>query len=74
MSLRKRDTITIDVVKLSSNAEKKNVNTQTIQSILTLFLVWMRSVITRNPSCASINSTMVIAPIKKNRMLLISSM
>ena len=35
MSLRNNDTITIDVVRLSSKAEKKKVRMQTIQSILT---------------------------------------
>ena len=74
ISLRSSDTITIDVVKLSNKAEKKNVRTHTIQSIFTLLRVWIRSVMTRNPSWASTSSTMVIAPIKKKRMELISSM
>jgi len=39
MSLRNSDTMTMDVVKLSSKAEKKNVKTHTIQSIFTLFRV-----------------------------------
>ena len=74
INLRNKDTMTMEVVKLSNNAEKKNVKTQTIQSILTLLRVVIRSVMTLNPSCASTNSTMVIAPIKKNRIDAISSM
>ena len=39
MSLRNSDTMTMDVVKLSSRAEKKKVKTHTIHSIFTLFRV-----------------------------------
>ena len=74
MSFRSRDTITIDVVRLSSTAEKKNVNRLRIHINFTLLEVLMRSVMTLNPSCASTNSTMVMAPNRKKRMELMSSM
>ena len=74
MSFRSRDTITIEVVRLSRTAEKKNVKRLRIQISFTLLDVLMRSVMTLNPSCASTNSTMVMAPSRKKRMELMSSM
>ena len=74
MSFRAKLTITIAVVKLSNAADKKNESKEIIQSSLTWFVVEMRSVIIENPLCASMISTMVIAPIKNNKIPEISSM
>ena len=67
------DTITMVVVKLSSNDERKKVIMVIMASSLLAFLVWILSVITRKPSCASISSTIAIAPIKKNKISAISA-
>ena len=74
ISFLNKEIITIDVVRLSSTAEKKKVIMQIIQSSLTLLLVFILSVITLNPSLASTSSTIVMAPKRKNRILEISSM
>ena len=66
------ETIKIVVVKLSKTADKKNV----INPIIKIKYIGLTSinfwVITSNPLWASINSTMVIAPIRKNKTLAIS--
>ena len=58
----------MEVVRLSNAAEKKKLRIQMIHISFTLFVVLILSVITENPSCASTSSTMVMAPIKKNRI------
>ncbi len=67
-SFRSRETITIEVVRLSNNADRKNVTQQTTHIRVFGFLVVIRSVINRNPWNASTSSTMVIAPKRKNKM------
>ena len=62
----------MDVVRLSRIAEKKNAINPKIHNNLNLLVVLIIDVTTRNPPCKSINSTIVIAPIKKNNMLDIS--
>ena len=57
ISFLRSEIITIDVVRLSSTAEKKNVRMQIIHINFTLLFVLILSVITRNPSCASTNCT-----------------
>ena len=73
MSFLKRETMTIDVVRLSKTAEKKKVSSAKIHIKMTLLLVLIRSVMTEKPSWASTNSTMVIAPKRKNKIDEISS-
>ncbi len=68
INLRMSDIITIDVVRLSNTAERKNVTQHIIHSSELTFFVLMRSVINRKPWCASTNSTIVMAPIRKNRI------
>ena len=53
------------VVKLSNTALKKKVTVPTNHIRVDKRLVRMRWVITSKPLCASITSTMVIAPIRK---------
>ena len=72
ISFLKREIITIEVVKLSRAAEKKKVKTLIIHSNLTFLVVVILSVIIAKPSWASTNSTMVIAPKRKNKILEIS--
>ncbi len=72
INLRSRDTITMVVVRLSSTAERKNVRRPTIQTSLRLLVVVIRWVITSKPSCASINSTITMAPSKKKSIPAIS--
>jgi hypothetical protein len=48
-SFRISDTITMEVVRLSSNADKKKVTQQTTHSKVFGFFVLMRSVIILNP-------------------------
>ena len=67
-SFRSNEIITMVVVRLSSTADRKNVNQLTIQSSWTLFLALIRSVISEKPSWASTSSTIVIAPIRKKMM------
>ena len=67
-SLRTMETITIAVVRLSMNAERKNAMILRIQRSFRFLRTLILSVITSNPSCASINSTIVIAPSRKNSM------
>ena len=74
MSFRSREIITMEVVRLSSAAEKKKVRVAMIHSRRPFFRVLIRSVMTANPLWASTNSTMVMAPRRKKRMLEISSM
>ena len=62
----------MDVVRLSSRAEKKNDTKPRIQNNFTLLVVFILSVTTLNPPWMSIISTIVIAPIKKKRILDIS--
>ena len=57
--------ITIVAVKLSRTALKKKDRNPTIHNKCESFLVLIRDVITSKPLCASMTSTMVIAPIKK---------
>src|SRR6478735_3351069 len=68
ISFRTSESITIVVVRLSSTDDKKNVTQQMIHNNVLGFLVLIRSVMKRNPWCASTNSTMVMAPIRKNRI------
>ena len=72
INFRIKDTITMVVVKLSKTEERKKATKQTTQSNTIGFLVLMRSVMNLNPWCASTNSTMVMAPIKKKRICAIS--
>ena len=62
------ETITIVVVRLSSTEERKNVRMEIVQSSLRTSVVFIFSVITSNPSCASMSSTIVMAPKKKNNI------
>ena len=72
INFRTKETITMVVVKLSNTEDKKKATIHTTQSRAIGFFVLMRSVMNLNPWCASTNSTMVIAPIKKNRICAIS--
>src|SRR4029078_10248503 len=63
--LRKRETIKIVVVKLSSTAERTKERQDTSHNIFFFEEGLMRSVMILNPRCASISSTRVMAPIKK---------
>lgn len=72
MSLRSRATITIAVVRLSNVADMKNVMIPMIHSSLRLRRVVIRFVMILKPPCTSISSTMVMAPIRKNRISAIS--
>ncbi|OPZ10761.1 MAG: hypothetical protein BWZ07_02458 [Alphaproteobacteria bacterium ADurb.BinA280] len=65
-SLRISEIMTMVVVRLSRMALRKKVTKPTSHIKLVSFVVRMREVITSKPSCASITSTMVIAPIRKN--------
>ena len=65
--------ITIAVVRLSKTAEKKKVIVHKIHIKATFLLVVILSVIIENPSWASINSTIVIAPKRKNKISAIST-
>ena len=58
--------MTIVVVKLSSTALRKNVTKPTSHIKVACFFVRISEVITSKPLCASITSTIVIAPIRKN--------
>ena len=71
-SLRSNAHITIVVVMLSSAALRKKVMVPTTQMSIDFRWPVMWSVITRNPSCASTSSTIVMAPMRKKRMLAIS--
>ena len=64
--------IMIVVVMLSSTADIKKVMIDSNQSSLRLLRVLMWSVMTWNPPCRSISSTMVMAPIRKKRISLVS--
>ena len=68
MSFRSNVTITMVVVRLSSIAERKNVRNPIIHISFLLFTVVIVFVMTSNPSCASISSTIVMAPIRKNKI------
>ena len=72
ISLRNSEIITMVVVRLSSTAERKKVMKPISHSSVTRLWVRMRSVITLKPSWASISSTMVMAPSRKNRISAIS--
>ena len=71
-SLRNREIITMVVVRLSSAADRKNVNRPISHSRVDCLRVLIRSVTTENPRCASISSTITMAPIRKNRISAIS--
>ncbi len=60
-----RETITMAVVKLSSIDDIKNVIQVITHNSERLDLTPIRLVIRSNPSCASMSSTMVIAPSRK---------
>ncbi len=64
--------MTMAVVRLSNAAERKKVRTLKIQTSFILLAVLIRSVTSANPSWESINSTMVIAPRRKNKISAIS--
>jgi hypothetical protein len=64
-NLRIKDTITMVVVKLSRIALRKNVTVPTSQIKPESLTGLMRAVITSNPLCASMTTTMVIAAIRK---------
>ena len=64
--------MTIAVVRLSKIADMKKVSTVVIISKVRFFRVLMRLVISTKPPWASINSTIVIAPIRKTSVLHIS--
>ncbi len=72
MSLRRSSTITIVVVMLSSTADRKNVNMQSTHSSERFLRVVMLSVRTVNPPCTSTSSTIVMAPIRKKRVCVMS--
>ena len=57
--------MTIVVVRLSSIALRKKVTIPTSHIRVTCFLVRISEVITSKPLCASITSTIVMAPIRK---------
>ena len=63
-----KETITMVVVRLSRTAERKNVTMLIIQSNLRLSFVVILLVMTSKPSWASISSTIVIAPNRKNKI------
>src|SRR5690554_4958514 len=65
ISFLNKEIITIDVVRLSKAAEKKNVKRQIIQSSFILLVVFILLVITANLAGESISSTIVIAPMRK---------
>ena len=65
---RMRETITMVEVKLSNTADKKKVIPHNNHNNLDLLRVLIAEVMIVNPSCASINSTMVMAANKKNRI------
>ena len=67
-NLRATDTITMAVVRLSNKADKTNDNPLIIQSSVRVFRLAIRSVMSVKPSCASMSSTTVMAPSKKNRI------
>ena len=60
------DTITIVVVKLSRIALRKKVTKPINHISVTCLVVRIAEVITSKPLCASITSTIVMAPIRKN--------
>ncbi len=64
----KSETNTIVEAKLSRVADKKNASIQTNQSIFFLLFVVILLVITENPLCKSINSTIVMAPIRNTNI------
>lgn len=56
------------IVKLSSRAKRKKLITVIINKSFDLLVVFIFRVITSNPSCESISSTIVMAPNKKNNI------
>jgi hypothetical protein len=64
--------MTIVVVRLSSTAERKKVINPTIQSKVLLLSDFILVEMMAKPSWASINSTIVIVPIRKNKIPAIS--
>ena len=64
--------ITIEVVRLSRTADMKKVMIETITSKRLLSRAVTRRVMKLKPPWASINSTIVIAPIRKINVVLIS--
>src|SRR5712672_1967363 len=65
-SFRISEIITIVVVRLSRIALRKKVTKPTSHIRVACFLVRISEVITSKPLCASITSTIVMAPIRKN--------
>mmetsp|Transcript_61603 Transcript_61603/g.101775 ORF Transcript_61603/g.101775 Transcript_61603/m.101775 type:complete len:243 (+) Transcript_61603:639-1367(+) len=65
---RSSETMTMVDVRLSSTAERQKVTTPTMNRRVRRLLVWMFSVMTRKPWCASTISTIVMAPSRKNRI------
>ena len=72
ISLRSSAHITMAVVMLSRAALRKKVMMLSTHIKVTLFVPVILSVITRKPSWASMSSTIVMAPIRKKRMLAMS--
>ena len=68
VSRRSSDIMTIDVVRLSRTAERKNVRTVTVTRRRRRLVVRTSDVTRSKPSWASINSTIVIAPRRKKRI------
>ena len=64
--------ITIEVVKLSSTADMKNVRIEIIHNNFLLLVVVILSVIIEKPSCLSTISTIVIAPNRKKSISAVS--
>ena len=64
--LRSNMTMTMVVVRLSNTADMKYVMKESIHRSSFFFLVVILSVMMENPLCASMSSTIVIAPIRKN--------
>ena len=56
------------VVRLSKTADKKKAISEVIQRSAFLSFVFTNEVMGENPLCRSTNSTMVIAPNRKNKI------
>ena len=67
-NLRSNMTMTMVVVRLSNTADMKKVMMDNIHRSSFFFLVVILSVMMENPLCASMSSTIVIAPIRKNNV------
>lgn len=69
----KREIMTIVVVRLSKIADRKKLTNPTIHSNVRFLFPRKNAATQSNPSCASMISTIVIAPMRKNRMPAISA-